>query len=225
MFIDHAAIVFFYSLYSSKISKDIILLYDVLRGIGRLAFPLFILFLTEGFFCTHSKKNYLIRLIIFAFISEIPFNLCVGHSLWCLQKQNIMLELLFGFTMIWIIDKFFNKPKDIPVATGISLIIGLISEFLHFDYGFFGIIALFSIYILKKFTKLPNYIVIIAPITMLIIMATNEWPAVFLIPVLYILSKINLKTEIKNSKITKIIKYSFYPAHLLLLYIIAKICI
>ena len=49
--------------------------YNVLRGIGRISFPLFAFLIAEGFFYTKDEKKYLLRIMSFAFISEIPFNM------------------------------------------------------------------------------------------------------------------------------------------------------
>lgn len=46
--------------------------YNVLRGIGRISFPLFAFLIAEGFFYTKDEKKYLLRIMSFAFISEIP---------------------------------------------------------------------------------------------------------------------------------------------------------
>ena len=68
MIVDHTAIF----LYPHFIAKP---LYVWLRGVGRLAFPIYAFLIVNGCEKTHDVKRYLTRLVAFAAISQIPYTL------------------------------------------------------------------------------------------------------------------------------------------------------
>jgi hypothetical protein len=74
-------------------------------------------FLVEGFQYTHSKKNYAIRLLIFALISEIPY--CMAFTtdgVLEFQGLNMLFTLLICFMILIVNDKVSNKfLKDICI--------------------------------------------------------------------------------------------------------------
>ena len=87
---------------------------DWLTDIGRLAFPIFAFMTVEGYFHTSNLKKYVLRLLAFAIISEIPFNLMLGSRLFYPIHQNVLWTFLLG---IWMIH-WNEKAKNAPLRGG-----------------------------------------------------------------------------------------------------------
>ena len=67
-------------------------------------------FLVEGFQYTHSKKNYAIRLAIFALVSEIPYCLAfTNNGLLEFRELNMLFTLLICFGILMAVEKVSNK--------------------------------------------------------------------------------------------------------------------
>ncbi len=103
------------------------------RGIGRLAFPIFVFLIVEGFYHTSNITKYLQRLGLFALISEIPFDLAfykfhyganfvsdikfmfsdLSNFALMLNKfgehQNVFFTLFLGLALITLMDMVEKK--------------------------------------------------------------------------------------------------------------------
>ena len=67
-----------------------------LRYIGRLTFPIMGFFVYEGWRHTRNIRRYGLRLLLFAAVSEIPFNLIHAGGLIAPHHQNNGFTLLLG---------------------------------------------------------------------------------------------------------------------------------
>lgn len=201
--------------------------------LGRLAFPIFAFQISEGFIHTSNLKKYILRLLAFAVISEIPFNLFYGGSWFYPYHQNVMFTLLLGLLAISLIDKARkNKAAKTTAKTVLLLIPICLGAYIGFpDYGFWGFLTVVMFYLFKDFPfawllqlaamVLMNLILFEGQqIPVEIFGKTFGFPAqgfaVFsLVPIwLYGGKKGN------GNKITQYIFYGFYPVHMIILYLI-----
>lgn len=187
--------------------------YYTLRIIGRIAFPLFCFMLVEGFVHTHSRKDYIIRLAIFAVVSEIPFDLSSCGSVLDWSSQNVMWTLLIGFIVLCGLERF----KDNYLAKLLVLLAGGIAAyFMHTDYSMFGVFLIAVLYICRFNNKARMVLLGIMVLTQ----GRIEAFAALSIP--FIMKYDPDKNDIH---LPKYFFYVFYPAHLVILYLIHKFII
>lgn len=82
MLVDHFAVAIYANMADYQFD-----IYRVMRGIGRIAFPIYCFLLVEGLCHTHDVKRYISRCFLFAVISEVPFDLAV-HGAWFIRKEQ-----------------------------------------------------------------------------------------------------------------------------------------
>ena len=151
MFIDHAALLLapqipvltvpFMTIAAKEIS-----VYFLLRKIGRLAFPIFCFLVTEGFAHTKSRKRYAVSMLLFAIISEIPFNMMVSGQMMHLKSQNIFFTLFLGVLMLAAFEHVRKELLRAVFLIGISAIALLLKT----DYGLPGVLLVLLMYILRN---------------------------------------------------------------------------
>ena len=105
-----------------------------MRGIGRLAFPIFCFTLTEGFSHTHDLKRYIQRMLVVGLLSEIPFNLAESGQIFSIEHQNVFFTLLIGLIMLYYCEKASGNAMKAEVV----IVAMFAAEFLHTDYGALG---------------------------------------------------------------------------------------
>ena len=199
-------------------------------AIGRLAFPLFVYLLVDGFIRTRSKERFFLRLLIFALISEVPYDLAQTGRILNIGSQNVMWTLMLGFAFMWFADLVLDKDFFLNVKwIGIVMLIllGVIVTFtaitLHTDYGAYGVTAIIIQYLFVRLSKkLPDVWGIrtdlfgfMLVIILLVYMKSGE---IFAAPAVLLIWNYYRKAV---KKMPKLIGYAFYPAHLLVIGLIS----
>ena len=124
-----------------------------LTYIGRLAFPIFAFQVVEGFRHTRNIRNYAIRLLLLALLSEIPFDLMLygevfyrGHqnTVWTLSLALLTVHLLTG------IQRFEPDPILRTIAAFlVAFAACFTAAFLRFDHGGAGILQALVFYFIQ----------------------------------------------------------------------------
>ena len=127
---------------------------NLLSILGRIAFPLFMFFLVEGFFKTRNRIKYLLTLFLFGVISEVPFDLFTSKVFFNPNWNNMMFTLALCLSCIWIIDSFKRKIPNRILWYGFSLLLvgifSILAMFLSLDYDFHAVIVAYLFYIFYK---------------------------------------------------------------------------
>jgi len=180
--------------------------HSFLRIIGRLSFPLFCYLVVLGTKSTRNIRNYFIRLLFFAFFSQIPYSLASGHELF--ETLNIFFTLSFGVMLIYLYEE----------RSFLILFPILASVFLNFDYSLYGMALIACMYVLNEnmyigsiFTILLNLIFL--PVGYIQIFSVFALPIILLHKSGLIRSVIN-----RNNSAWKFFYYLYYPTHLTVLY-------
>lgn len=117
-------------------------LYDIMRSIGRLAFPLFAFLLVQGFTHSHSRRNYLLWLAVSALITEPFFNYAYCGKWHYADTQNVMFTLSLSLLMLIILEKInssgFPKAARLLLASLTVALIVVIGYYDKCDFGMTG---------------------------------------------------------------------------------------
>lgn len=188
----------------------------IFRIIGRLAFPIYCFLLVEGYHHTSNVKKYAQRLLIFALISEIPFDLAFYGKIGFVH-QNIFFTLLIGLSAIYFIDNKDGKYKF--DSTLVIIAAAVLATILKTDYLFIGIIYILSFYFTRNQPKKKRLAIV--AVIMILTNLSAGWLQQFSVLALMAVYLYNNEQGVKN-KLLQMSFYIAYPLHLLIFYLINK---
>ena len=138
----------------SAIDPRLVGLDQLLRLVGRLAFPIYCFLLVEGFVHTHNVKGYLGRLVLFGLISEVPFDLAFFRTPFAPQHQNVYWTLALGVLAMAGLKRF-EKENGLPGWQGFVWAGGCAALALaaNTDYNASGVIIICALYLTRADRK------------------------------------------------------------------------
>ena len=125
---------------------------DWLTCIGRIAFPIFAFMLVEGYFHTKNLKKYASRLLLFAALSEIPFDLAMGSRVFYPIHQNVLWSFLISLGLIHWNEKVKQTGKIWlrGLVGGITVLLGYVAGLATMvDFYHAGILTVLVFYFFR----------------------------------------------------------------------------
>lgn len=205
-----------------------------MRVIGRLAFPLFAWMIAEGYRYTRSKRKYLIRLLAFAVVCEVPFQLAFpGHG------TNVLWTLALGLIAICA----WEEIEDEIVGAAAALACGIAALTLKTDYDIYGVATVFLFHLFGKREERGKLALSLFALNIAYLpFMYGVWPLVFhqnglAAPAQMLYARLSLVVmqtlsiaslsfvftynEKPGPLKLKYLFYAFYPVHILILYLIS----
>lgn len=219
MVIDHTGVLFF----PNKL---------VFRIIGRLAFPIFAFFISEGYIYTRSVSRYLTRLGVCAVLFQIPdwFSGIYGAlfnvpGFGVRYVLNIFSTLFFGLLSIMFFDRF--KEKNLWLSFLSIALVASVAEISGADYGAYGVLYIVVFYLSNRNIKnmfiggmFLNGAYALYSISSALISKESIFSANIIQPFSMLAILLISLYNGDRGRNAKYFFYIFYPAHLIILQVI-----
>lgn len=107
---------------------------DILRSIGRTAFPIYAFFIAEGCRYTRDREKYLLRLGLFGLVSQLPFVFAFYPRDWeperwwisLITPGNVFYTMFFAVACIHIWETLRHQSRGIQAA-GAGVFLGCLA--------------------------------------------------------------------------------------------------
>lgn len=177
-------------------------IYELMRTVGRIAFPTFAFLLAEGYVHTRNRQRYMLSLFTFAILSEIPWIL-LNHD----NSHNVLFTLLAGVIGMHIIDT--SRSKWVTLTS--LVLIGCTTLMAETDYSLNGFILTLQFFMFRGRSDLQMLFGL--PLM-------YEYGFMGILMAFAVIFLYNGERGFIHGKAAKYAFYAFYPAHLMLIYLI-----
>ncbi len=203
--------------------------------VGRIAFPIFAFMTVEGFVHTSNFKKYMGRMLVFAVITEIPFNLMISGRLYNPYHQNVLWTFIIGLSLMYLNELARKKGKwwlTLITAAGTSLLGYMVGLITFVDYNGAGVLMVLVFYFFRE-RKWWNYLLQFAALYYINVEmlkglffnielfghsfeVVQQGLALFALPIIWLYKG----RRGKKTKAFQYFCYAFYPAHMIVLWLI-----
>lgn len=192
------------------------------RNIGRISFPIFAFLIAEGAIHTKNKLKYAVRLLVFAFISEVPYDLAFHGTWYELKEQNVFFTLFLGLVSVYVLD-FLRKRRLGALGVISTFAFGLAATSLSSDYELMGVVVITLMYMFSTVKTDVRYLGFALAGLLTCIVYKYPYDIGFIQGQVYAalcVIPLALYNGKRGRRMNKYFFYAFYPVHILILYVI-----
>lgn len=184
---------------------------SVMQLVGGMAVPVFAFLLVEGFLKTSDYRKYLLSILVFAVISEVPYDLAMNQSWIDHSSQNALFSMTISLLMLYFLRMLKEKKGAVYAAAQALIVLCAVvwASLFRAQYGLCIVLLTAVFYLFYSRNVLKTVLGII-------------------ISLLYVTGPISFYgiwcyNEERKDILPKYVYYAFYPLHLLVLGMIVKL--
>lgn len=209
----------FFCMFIDHLYKIQILSHHIIFVIlGRLSFPIFLFLLVNNFFITSNPSQYKKRLLLFALLSQFPFNLFSFYVKGDINELNVLFTLLSCFLFLQLLTQNSKDKLSLIIKGELLLLFNLFC-----DYFLLSLLYTYFFYLFKKekltFNAVFFLLLAIYYVTILFYNIEQLF-ALLSFFIIFYFSKLPSKNILVSSKMKKFWQYFFYiiyPVHFFIL--------
>lgn len=183
----------------------------ILQAMETCAVPIFAFCLVEGFNHTSNWLHYLLRLLVLALVTEIPYNLAIHQKLIAFGSVNPVFGLVIALLALWMYRQFAGKKFICVVVTVAGM---LWCGMLGIEHGVPVLLIVGTLWLFRKKPAFRGFAgcaaAVLCTVSSMFYLAS---PMAFLAIHMY---------NGEPGEQERIVSYLFYPAALLAVGLVAK---
>lgn len=118
--------------------------------IGMIAISIYAYLLAQGVEHSSDMRRYALSVLVFALLSEVPYDLAVYGRVWCWESQNTLWTVFIALITLWLI-RYAESRKGSWVFSAIAALGGCLwAELFHCKFGWGFVLIAAALFALRK---------------------------------------------------------------------------
>lgn len=184
---------------------------SILQLVGGLAVPVFAFLLVEGFLNTSNYRKYLLSMVLFAVISEIPYDLAMYQNVIDWSGQNALVTMSISLLMLYFLRMLKDRTGMLYAAARVTIVLCAVVwvTLLRAQYGLCVVLLVAVFYLFYTRNVLKTVLGII--LSLMYVTGPLSFYGIW------------CYNGIRRNRCSKYVYYAFYPIQLLVTGLVVKL--